>query len=356
MIFLFVLPLIAALIALACGLLVISNAQKWQLIDSPNHRSSHVRPTPSGGGLGVVLSGILTGLCLVWYSDWVWILGSTVIGLSSLLAAVGFIDDRKPMRASYRLGVQLAICVAILFAMGGVPEFERFIGGNSMNRILMYPFLVLVILWWINLFNFMDGIDGLAGAQAVFMLISGAGLLAWFNPSVMTHPMWLWMLCISAAVFGFLLLNWHPARIFMGDVGSVYLALMILSFALMSIRYQWISVPVGLSMWAILGGVFVTDATATLLVRMVSGQRWHEGHRSHVYQQLSRRWGSHRRVTVTSIGINILWLLPLAAACISWPRWILVWVVLAYIPLIAAAFKLGAGQPEQNNNQSANLV
>lgn len=356
MVLAFVLPLIAALVALVCCLLVIRNAQKWQLIDSPNHRSSHVRPTPSGGGLGVVLAGVATGLCLVWYTDWVWVLGATVIVLSSVLAAIGLIDDRKPMRASYRLGVQLAVCVAILFAMGGVPEFELFLGGNNMGRFLVYPFLVLVILWWINLFNFMDGIDGLAGAQAMFMLLSGAGLLAWLNPAVMVHPMWLWMLCISAAVFGFLLLNWPPAKIFMGDVGSVYLALMIMAFALMSIRYQWISVAMGLSMWAILGAVFVTDASATLLVRITSGQRWHEGHRSHVYQQLSRRWGSHGSVTLTSICINIFWLLPLAVACISWPRWVLVWVALAYIPLIAAAFKLGAGQPEQNNHPSTNLV
>lgn len=346
MVITFFLPLAAALISLACCLLVIRNAQKWQLMDKPIHRSSHVRPTPGGGGLGVVLAGVLTGLCLVWFSGWTWILGATVIAVSSVLAAVGLIDDIRPMRASYRLAVQFIVSVAILFAMGGVPEFERFTAAYT-NRMFMYPFLLLVILWWINLFNFMDGIDGLAGSQAVFMLLSGAGLLAWLNPVVMAHPMWLWMLCISAAVFGFLLLNWPPAKIFMGDVGSIYLALMILSLALMSIRYQWVSVPAGLGMWAILGAVFVTDATVTLLVRMASGQRWHEGHRSHVYQQLSRRWGGHLGVTALYISINLLWLLPLAAACVVRPQWVPAWIVLAYLPLIAAAFILGAGRPER---------
>jgi Fuc2NAc and GlcNAc transferase len=145
-------------------------------------------------------------------------------------------------------------------------------------------------------------------------------------------------------------LNWPPAKIFLGDVGSIYLALMIMSLALMSIRYHWISVPMGLSMWAILGAVFVTDATVTLGVRMATGQRWHEGHRSHVYQQLSRRWGKHRGVTFLYIGINILWLLPLAAACIVAPQWCLLWVVLAYLPLIIMAFALGAGRVEFTGN------
>jgi Fuc2NAc and GlcNAc transferase len=334
------------LIALVCCLLVIRNAQKWQLIANPNHRSSHVRPTPSGGGLGVVLAGVLTGLCLVWYSQWTWILGATVIAISSVLAAVGFIDDLRPMRASYRLGVQLIVSAAILFSMGGLPEIERFTGAYT-SRIFLYAFLLLAILWWINLFNFMDGIDGLAGSQAVFMLISGAALLAWLNPAVMGHPMWMWMLCIAAAALGFLFLNWTPAKIFMGDVGSVYLALMILSLALMSIRYHWISVPIGLSMWIILGAIFVVDATTTLLVRMAKGQRWYEAHRSHVYQRLSRRWGGHGPSTMLYMAVNVFWLLPLAASCVLLPQWSFLWVVLAYLPLFLAALALGAGQSDK---------
>ena len=324
----------------------IRNAQRWQLIANPNQRSSHVRPTPNGGGLGVVLAGVLTGLCLVWYTNWVWILGATVMAVSSVLAAVGLIDDIRPMRASYRLIAQLVVSAVILLSMGGLPEIERFMGAN-ISRIFLYAFLLLIILWWINLFNFMDGIDGLAGSQAIFMLLSGAGLLAWLNPAVMAHPMWLWMLCIAAAVLGFLVLNWSPAKIFMGDVGSVYLGLMILCLALMSIRYHWISVPMGLSMWAILGAVFVIDATITLLVRMASGQRWREGHRSHVYQQLSRRWGDHQSVTVLYTSINVFWLLPLASACITLPQWILLWITLAYFPLTVAVYFLGAGRIEQ---------
>lgn len=342
----FLLPLVACLIAFVCGLLIIRNAHKWQLIANPNHRSSHVRPTPSGGGLGVVLSGVLTGFCLVWYSNWNWVLGAVVLAVSCVLAGVGFMDDIKHIRASYRLGVQLAVSAAILFSMGGMPEIERFTAAYS-SRIFLYAFLLVVILWWINLYNFMDGIDGLAGSQAVFMLVSGATLLAWLNPAVTSHPMWMWMLCIAGATLGFLFLNWTPAKIFMGDVGSVYLALMILSLALMSIRYQWISVSMGLSVWVILGAIFVVDATVTLLVRMCKGQRWYEAHRSHVYQRLSRRLDGHGPATMLYVAVNVFWLLPLAAACILWPQWMLIWVGLAYLPLVSAAVALGAGQSDK---------
>ena len=341
----FLLSLLAFLIAFVCCVLVVRNAQKWPFIDNPNGRSSHVRPTPSGGGLGVVIAGVVTGFCLVWYSDWVWVLGAVVIAASSVLAAIGLFDDLRPISASVRLAAQLIVGAAVLLSMGGLPEVERLAGG-SVSRVFVYPFLLLVILWWINLFNFMDGIDGLAGSQAVFMLLSGAGLLAWLNPAVMSHPMWLWMLCIAAAVSGFLLLNWPPAKLFMGDVGSIYLALMILSLAFMSIRYQWISVPMGLGMWAILGAAFVADATVTLWVRMATKQSWREGHRSHIYQQLSRRWSSHRSVTLLYLGINLLWLLPLAAASMVWPQRGLIWITLAYLPLMAGAYIFGAGRPE----------
>jgi Fuc2NAc and GlcNAc transferase len=171
------LPSAACLVALISCLIVIRNAKKWRLIDKPNHRSSHEVPTPSGGGLGVVLAGVLTGLCLVWYSNWTWILGVAIVAISSVFSIVGLIDDLRPMRASHRLAVQLIVSLAILFSMGGLPEFERFIDAYT-SRILLYAFLLLVILWWINLYNFMDGIDGLAGSQAIFMLLSGAGLLA----------------------------------------------------------------------------------------------------------------------------------------------------------------------------------
>jgi Fuc2NAc and GlcNAc transferase len=208
--------------------------------------------------------------------------------------------------------------------------------------------LLLAGVWWINLFNFMDGIDGIAGSQAVFMLLAGAGLAAWGRPDVTADPIWILMLCMAAAAIGFLCLNWPPARIFMGDVGSTYLAFIISALALATVQAGWLSYPV----WLVLGAMFVSDATVTLLTRMIRHERWHAPHRSHAYQRLARHYGksghTHLPVTLLTIGINILGLAPLAWACLAWPQWAWGFVVLAYAPLLAAVIALGAGKPDDH--------
>ena len=190
-------------------------------------------------------------------------------------------------------------------------------------------------------------IDGLAGMQTIFMLLVGVALLVWPRPELLSDPIMVWMLCIAGATAGFLILNRAPAKIFMGDVGSIYLAFMLLSFGLLSIRYEFISVATGLSMWAILGATFATDATITLITRMLSTKRWHEAHRNHLYQRLARRLGGHRPVSLYYLAVNLLWLLPLAFVCISYPQWAVAWAVLAYIPLIGLAIGLGAGRSDE---------
>ena len=267
--------------------------------------------------------------------------------ISCVLAAISLCDDFHPLSAPLRLGIQALMGAALLFVLGGLPEIQRFMDAY-VSRTLIYVVLLLVILWWINLFNFMDGIDGLAGTQAVFMLSSGAALLAWSKPEIMSSREWIWMLCVAGATGGFLLLNWSPAKIFMGDVGSIYLSFMILSFGLLSIRNDWIPVLPGLAMWAILGAAFVVDSTVTLLTRVFNGDRWYEAHRSHVYQRLSRRLVRHRVVTFIFIAVNVLWLLPLAAATVIWSQWTVGWICLAYVPLVGLAITLGAGKKEEN--------
>jgi len=203
-----------------------------------------------------------------------------------------------------------------------------------------------VIVWWINLFNFMDGIDGLAGMQAIFMLLAGAMLLVLLRPEVAADPLIIWMLCIAGGTAGLMLLNWQPAKIFMGDVGSVYLAFMLLSFGLLSIRNSMLGVSMGLSMWAILGATFATDATITLITRMLTCEKWYQAHRSHLYQRFSRKLGSHRAVTLIYLIVNLFWLLPLAFLCTHNPQWSVALAVVAYLPLIAVAIRYGAGRPD----------
>ena len=338
------LPLAAAFVAFLCCSLIIRRAQKWDLMDNPNHRSSHTSPKPSGGGIGIVLAGSLAGLYLLLAHKSSFQNG-VVLGISCVLAAVGLLDDLKPMSASWRLGIQTSMAASLLFVLGGFPEMQRF-ADAWFSRTLIYAFLLLVIVWWINLFNFMDGIDGLAAAQTVFMLLAATGLLAWSRSGLLADPTLAWMLCIAGATGGFLFLNWAPAKIFMGDVGSIYLAFMVLSFGLLSIRNELIPVSAGLAMWAILGATFATDATVTLITRILTITRWHEAHRTHVYQRLARKFGQHRSVTLLYSAVNLFWLLPIAVVCMLKPQLAVAWAVLAYSPLIVLAIRLGAGRPD----------
>lgn len=316
----------SGLLAWAGSRLVLRQAGRLGLVQAPNRRSSHVKPTPHGGGIGVALGGSAAGIWLAWFHGGVfW----PVSGLAFLLAALGLWDDMRHLPVRTRFAAQVLLCALLLQALGG---WSPAVGG----------LLLFAGVWWVNLFNFMDGIDGIAASQALFMLVAGALLGAWFHPGVAGTAGWLWMLAVAAAALGFLLLNWPPARIFMGDVGSTYLAFMIFALALLSVREGWLTYPV----WLVLGAVFVADASVTLLRRMLAGERWFEAHRSHAYQRLSRRWGSHRRVTLLAIAFNLLWLVPLAWACLARPGAAWIFMALAYVPLSVALLALGAGKQD----------
>ena len=316
--------------------MVLRRAEHWRFVQLPNQRSSHILPMPNSGGLGIVVAALVAGAWLAWSgANQLWF----VLALSLPLAAMGLLDDVRHLSAKLRFVVQTALVAGLLAALGSLPPLVLW-EGVSLDGWLLLGLLLLIGAWWINLFNFMDGIDGIAAMQAVFMLLGGAGLAAWANPIAATSPVWMLMLCVAAATIGFLLLNWPPAKIFMGDVGSTWLGLMIFALALLSIQAGWLSYAT----WLVLAAVFVTDATVTLLTRMARGELWYEAHRSHAYQKLARRWGGHRPVTLLAVGINLLWLAPLAGACAVWPQWAFAWVLLAYLPLVVGAVAMGAGR------------
>lgn len=325
--------LIAAWLATAT---VLRHAADWGLVHQPNHRSSHTRITPHGGGLGIVIAACL--LPLVYFLlDQENPLILWIPALALVIAVTGLLDDIHHLPARVRLLFQTGSIIALLVVLDNVGDGLQGLGG-----LPLLPTLALLLfagLWWLNLFNFMDGIDGLAGIQAIFMLLGAAGLAATFHSEAQDSLTWRWLIYLAIATIGFLLHNWPPARIFMGDTGSLFLAFMIFALALITVSHGWLSYPT----WGILGSVFVSDATITLLRRAWSGQRWAEAHRSHAYQCLSRRWRSHRDVTLLALGINLLWVLPLAWFSLYWPDhawWLL---VLTYLPLIAGTWRAGAG-------------
>jgi Fuc2NAc and GlcNAc transferase len=314
-------------------------ALRRNLIDVPNARSSHASPTPRGGGLAIVLAFFIATLALASLGliD-IRISGALLVG-GGATALIGFLDDRWHLRATVRLSVHLAAAIWVVILLGGISE--KALGNWGLHGL--WPgrvIAVLILVWATNLFNFMDGLDGIAGSEAVFM--SGAG--AWLNwrdggGTGLTAA----MACLAAACLGFLRWNWPPARIFMGDVGSGFLGFSLAVLGLTASQRGVLPVET----WAILGGVFLIDATVTLLRRLARGDRWFEAHRMHAYQHLARQWKAHLPVTILVMIINGLWLLPLAVLAAIAPSHALWLLVVALAPLAALAIVYGAGTSER---------
>lgn len=329
--------LIAAWFATA---VVLRHASVLGLVHQPNQRSSHTRITPHGGGLGIVLASCL--LPLVYFlQDQVNPMILWVPLLALVIAVTGLLDDIRHLSARIRLLFQCIVVASLLAVLHNTPDYglTPFAG---LPLLLTTIALLFAGLWWLNLFNFMDGIDGLAGTQAIFMLLGTAGLITAFYPHAQDSVAWYWLVYLAIATIGFLLHNWPPAKIFMGDTGSLFLAFMIFALALMTISQGWMNYAT----WGILGSLFVTDASVTLIRRMQAGQRWTEAHRSHAYQRLARRWQSHRKVTLFVLNINLFWVLPLAWASLYMPDYAWYLLVLTYLPLVTGVWLVGAGKTE----------
>jgi Fuc2NAc and GlcNAc transferase len=320
---------IAAFLLGWLGTLAIEHfAPRMGLVQAPNARSSHTRPTPRGGGLAIAVAVVLAATVLgLW----------PIAALTAIIAALGFADDLRDLSPALRFPIQTLVFIALLWTTGPLPPIPLPFG-LALSGLVLPAILLLIGLWWLNLFNFMDGIDGIAGSQAV-LLLAGSTLIWWSaEPAAWQSPILALALAGAAATAGFLLRNWPPARIFMGDAGSNALALLIFAIALATIASgQFAYQP-----WLVLPSVFVTDATVTLLRRIARGERpWH-AHRRHAYQQLSRLWG-HRRVTLLYGALTALWAFPLAFAAQHLPDWSWWLALLVYVPLIILAITADAG-------------
>ncbi|MGL5606914.1 MAG: glycosyl transferase, partial [Aeromonas veronii] len=197
----------------------------------------------------------------------------------------------------------------------------------------------LGVIWFINLYNFMDGIDGLAAGEAVVVCLFMA-LFHYLVGGEWSSASLILLLGISAA--GFLCWNFPPARIFMGDGGSGFLGLMLASLMLLDAA----SAPQFLWAWLVMLGVFVVDATWTLLNRFRLKCRLSQAHRTHAFQYAARRWQSHRNVTLAVLLINSLWLAPIAVMIVLGQLDGVSGLVIAYLPLAFLAYHLNAGVPE----------
>lgn len=322
-------PLAAALATLLlCFLaswLLTGRIRNWlverAILDHPNDRSSHSIPTPRGGGWGVMLT-LLPAWALIGA-----VMGDAgrvlpvLAGIAALMA-VSWMDDRRGLGPAPRFLIQVAAVAGGLSALPG--------DGSVFQGLL--PFwadrLAAAVgwLWFVNLFNFMDGIDGLAGTEAATI---GAGLALVAALAGLAPVTGLYGMAAAGAALGFLMWNWHPAKLFMGDVGSVPLG-----FAL-----GWLLLGVAAAgYWAaalLVPAYFLADATFTLLRRLAEGKKVWQAHREHFYQKATQRGRSHAQVVRLVLALNAA-LVALAAAspAFGWP--VLLPGALAVVLLLAA--------------------
>ncbi len=312
-------------------------ALKNNIIDTPNSRSSHVIPTPRGGGVAIVVS-FLIGIMLFYFQGYLALLPAVGLIISGgVIALVGFWDDHGHIAARWRLLAHFSAAAFLLFCLGGFPAST--ISGYTIDLGLFGSvFGLLFLVWMLNLYNFMDGIDGLASAEAVIACI-GAIVIYLISGSHIELDSYLVLWLLASTVLGFLLWNFPPAKIFMGDAGSGFLGLIIGSLA---ISAGWIETKFFFC-WLILLGLFIVDATWTLVRRVLGGFKVYEAHRSHGYQIASRKFKRHLPVTLLAIAINVVWLFPIALLVglnIVNP---IIALIVSYIPLLYVDYKLNAG-------------
>lgn len=272
------------------------------ILDVASHRSSHQGATPRGGGLVFVLLWT-AALLLGWWSG---LFARTMVLTflpGVLLASVlGYWDDRHSLPPKLRLVGQVLAGLLFLAALGKIDTLHLLHTGGTLGfktyPWIMWGIIVLSVVWSINLFNFMDGIDGLASLEALFVLGVG-GFIFWLSGAP-TLALLAWSMVVLVA--GFLVWNWPKAVIFMGDVGSYCLGFLIAAFAI--VGDIWYDVPVGL--WVILYALFWFDATLTLLRRLYLKQHWATAHRDHAYQRLLQSGFSHAQVLGMTSIVNVM--------------------------------------------------
>ena len=310
---------------LLCGV-YLRIARRWHILDTPNERSSHRHPTPHGGGVPLMVAFTL-GLLLAALLYSRWDAAFVVLAAAALvLMVLGVVDDLRGLSVRLRLAIYSLVCLLVSVFLLYPISMES--GG------WLVVLATLAMLWSVNLYNFMDGIDGIAATQCVLACCSAA-LLSRVAGGDGSYA--LFCLLLAASHCGFLVWNWPPARLFMGDAGSVPTGFLLAGLALLGAVQGQIN-PL---CWLVLLAVFVTDASGTLLWRMVTGQAFTRPHRLHAYQRLSRHWDSHLKVDMLLLAFTMLWLLPLAWAVQVWPHHGVLLVILAYLPPLWGMAKIG---------------
>lgn len=307
-------------------------AQRVRLIDVPVSRSAHSRPVPVGGGVSIVAL-ILLVIAYCYWTGQIPVNEFAALMAGLAIACIGIVDDMKQLDVRWRIPAQFLASSFVVYCLGDVPaiDFGLF---NFPESMLLNVLAVFALVWLLNLFNFMDGIDGIAATELI--AVNLVSLIIVINSDAVLT---LLSASLAASAAGFLLWNWAPAKIFMGDVGSSFIGFILGVMALLSMFHGSMTVWT----WVLLLGVFIVDATLTLFVRFRRRQRWYEGHASHAYQNAARHYKSHAKVTITVLLINLFWLGPLAWLSMQYPEMGLAMTVIGLLPLLWLAKRFAAG-------------
>jgi len=282
------------------------------LIDIPNERSSHLTPTPRGGGLSIVLA-ILLCIGVLFLTGQLQKDIAIALGIGGFFVSlIAWIDDHRHIPAFWRAMAYAIAAVFSVYCLGGFNHLK--LGSYLLPLGMIGNVLAVVwIIWMTNLYNFMDGTDALAAIQAMCVGLL-AGILFWLEGQYGVA-----MVCfvIFASSCGFLFWNWPPAKIFLGDVGSCTLGF---CFGVLTMIGE-IEGTIPFTVWFILLSIFICDATLTLLMRIIKGEKWHNAHCSHAYQRWVQMGTSHKRLALSVLLINVMILWPMATMAFVWDEY-----------------------------------
>jgi len=306
----------------------------YKIIATKNFRTLHRYDIPKGGGLIFSLASIIT-ISYLWARGI--ITGNTALPISiggTIATLFGFLDDIIHLPAITKFIIQIILSAFTLIWFLWMPLLSMTDQVSFNFYLLISPIILLALVWMINLYNFMDGIDGMAASGTVFICVVIGALLLLIQNDFATG---LIVAILGISCLSFLLHNWPPAKVFMGDAGSLFLGYI---FGVLIIK-TIIDGNISIWTWLIVFGYFVSDTTTTLIVRIFRVKKWYGAHRSHAYQNLARIWDNHLKVVSLVMLYHLVWLLPLAIGSVLFRQYQEAACILAIIPVIFWTLRYG---------------
>jgi len=304
-----------------------SYAIKKNILAVPGSRTLHETLTPRGGGIVFSLLFVFS-VVILYFIGTINFNILMVLGFGAFIASIfGFIDDIVDISASYKLAMQCILAIWSIYWL------EASILINWVPYWLSLSIITLLLVWILNLYNFMDGVDGMASSGGLFFSLSLALILLHEG-----HPQTAILFFILAgSLGGFIFFNWPPASIFMGDSGSLFLGYTFGSLLLFTVTTGSLTIWT----WLVVFGYFFSDTMVTQIARIIIVKRWYSAHRSHAYQNLARITGSHFKITMGVTTFHLIWILPLAFWSVLQPNFALIAVALALLPGVVLAYLYG---------------